>query len=135
MSKLPESLTSLDRRVLRQLGGGPDAVESAKDAARHGADSGFNGFISTHDCVAFFKRNRAAILALLSESASDMGETASATLAGFMVFMRVHRDQRITDPMAVLANTRHDDYDTVANALAWFALEETGRKLLDEEER
>ena len=134
MSKLPSSLTSLDRRVLRQLGGGSDAVESAKDAARHGADGGFNGFCYYTEAAAFFRRNRSAILALLSDSASDMGETSSATLAGFMVFMRVHRDQRITDPMAVLANPSHEDYDMVANALAWFALEECGRKLLSEEE-
>ena len=130
MSKLPSSLTSLDRRVLRQLGCHDDAVGSAKDAARHGADGCFNGFTHTAETVAFFKRNRKAILESLAELAHDCGEIPSQALANF----RCLKSAGITDPMAVLANTRHDDYDTVPNALAWFALDSTGIKLLNEEE-
>ena len=122
---LPSTLTSLDRRVLRQLGSGDDAVSSAKDAARHGADAGFGGFTYYAETVAFFKRNRSAILAMLSETASDMGMSASSVLAGFNCL------KGIADPMAILANPKHEEYDTVANALAWYALEECGRKLLD----
>lgn len=121
------NLSPLDKRVLRQLGGGSDAKASAIDAANHGADSGFGGFTYTSDCVGFFKRNRAAILDLLSEMADSMGETPSQVLACFRCLSGVQ------DPMAALANPRHEDYDTVANALAWFALEETGRKLADAE--
>lgn len=117
------NLSSLDRRVLRQLGGGKDAIQSAKDAASHGADSGFNGFVYTHECVAFFKRNRAAILGALTEMASDCGQTSSAMLAGFRCL------KGIEDPMAALANPKSEDCDMVANALAWFALEECGRHI------
>ena len=44
---------------VRQLGGGAEAIESARDAARHGADSGFHGFIYYAETVAFFKRHLA----------------------------------------------------------------------------
>ena len=84
----------------------------------------------TWECVAFFKRNRKAILESLAELANDCGEIPSQALANF----RRLKSAGITDPMAVLANTRHDDFDAVANALAWFALEACGRKFLDEEE-
>lgn len=126
MSKLPNTLNPLDRRVLRQLKGNhDDVIATAKDAARHGADSGFGGFTYHVETVAFFKRNRKAILESLAALADDCGQTSSEMLAGFKCL------EGITDPMAILANPSHDDHGTVANALAWFALEETGRKLLD----
>ncbi len=124
MASILSQLNPLEKRVLRQLGGGKDAIDSAADAARHGADAGFGGFISTHDCVAFFKRNKAAILQALKDLANDIGETPSSMLKSFKYL------KDIDDPMLALHDPRSDDYDTVANSLAWFALEETGQHIL-----
>lgn len=121
------TLTSLDKRVLRQLGGGAEAKSYAEDAANHGADAGFPGFTYYSDTVAFFKRNRSAIMELLEEMAGSMGMGTSSLLAGFRCLKGLE-----ADPMTILAHgARHEEYTQVANALAWFALEETGRKLVD----
>lgn len=127
MSQTPTlaSLTPLQRAVIRRMGGGREAIETAIEAGRHGADAGWPGFTYYTDTVSFYKRHRSDIMDMLAEMADSMGETPSAVLAGF----RCLRDAGIDDPMAVLANPRSDDYTTVANALAWFALEETGRAL------
>ena len=125
---LPSTLSPLDRRVLRQLGGGTDAIESAKDAARHGADGGFPGFVYYHETAAFFRRNRAAMLGQLREAAGDAGMTSSELLASFRCL------KGITDPLSALVDPKHEDFATVANALAWFALEACGSVLLNAEE-
>jgi hypothetical protein len=124
MASILSQLNPLEKRVLRQLGGGTAAIEYAADAARHGANGGFPGFIYYTETVAFFQRNRKAILANLKALAEDIGETPSQLLKGF----RVLKD--VADPMLTLTDKNDDDYTTVANALAWFALEETGQHIL-----
>ncbi len=124
MASILSQLTPLEKRVLRQLGGGKDAIGSAADAARHGADGGFGGFTYYTDTTAFFRRNRKAILTLLDEAADGMGETASSLLKSFKYL----KDLR--DPMLALADQNHEDYTLVANSLAWFELEETGQHIL-----
>lgn len=124
MPSILSQLNPLEKRVLRQLGGGKDAIESAADAARHGADGGFGGFTYYTDTVKFFKRNKAAILANLKALGEEIGETPSSMLKNFKYL------KDIDDPMLALHDPRSDDYDTVANSLAWFALEETGHHIL-----
>jgi hypothetical protein len=124
-NKLP-FLTPLDKRVLRRLGGGPDAIESAKDAANHGADDGFRGFIYHTETSDFVKRNRRAILTQLEADADDQGITVSELLKSFRCL------KYIKDPMlAVAKGVFHEDHYAVCDALAWYALESCGRKLVD----
>jgi hypothetical protein len=120
------TLSPLTRSVLRQLGGGTEARERAKDAARYGAAGGFPGFIYYKETVAFFKRHKSKILAALREDADSMGEDWAKMLAGFRCFKGL-------DPACALAvGPLHEDYETVANGLAWYALERAGMELENE---
>jgi len=123
-------LSKLHRAVLRQLGGGADAQKSALDAAEHGADGGFHGFIYFTETVKFFERNRKEILARLKENADDQGVTVGDVLGQSWRGL-----VGVSEPLFVLAiGSSHEDYQTVANALAWFALEDCGHVLQNEQE-
>ncbi len=109
--------------VLRQLGGGKEAIQTAIDAANHGADGGFNGFSYYSDTVKFAKRNLKKILPLVEQEASDIGEPP---LEGWRSLKSVRC------PLLALADKSNEDHDLVMNALAWWALETVGRALEDE---
>lgn len=117
--------------VLRQLGGGRDAVESAKDAARHGADGGFHGFIRYTDTAGFARRNRRKIADAVSEMAADLGVSSDVSLVrGFRCLEGADVSER--DIAAALWGGPPESEDglrLVSNALAWFALEEVGHAL------
>lgn len=111
--------------VLRQLGGGKDAVQSAIEAGRHGTDAGWPGFTWYSDTVPFAKRNKRAILECAAELAGEMGTDTVALVKGFQCLKGVEGVE------AVLLGTSRDADSTTAvyNALAWFALEEVGSAL------
>lgn len=98
--------------------------------ARHGVDGGFAGFTWHSDTVAFFKRNRAAIVERLREDAPDLGsESAFALVKSFRCLQPVDAE-REESIMRCLCGARLRDDDTqVANALAWYAAEEIAREL------
>jgi hypothetical protein len=123
------------------------------EAGNHGADAGWPGFTYTSDTAAFFKANRADIKALVEEMASDMGETPLDMVAGFRYLAgcelrrthtgymddraeainRAHKAEYYPSISRCLYGGRLTDEDNdVANALAWFALEEVGRWLESE---
>lgn len=116
----------LVRAVVRQLGG----KDYLLDVANHGAAVGFPGFTYYSDTVAFYKRNRAQIIELCHQLADDLGEDMVSMIAGFNCL-------RTSDPAdaralrdeigKILYGRVGDDQRNVANALAWFALEEVAR--------
>ncbi len=131
--------------VLRQLGGGADARQSLEDIARHGIDGGFCGFVYYKDTVAFFKRHRKAIVALVAQQADEMGENPAEMVAGFncLAGRELKRDSGYGPDREALRHNKAklaeympsvcrclyggrltDEDDVVANALAWFAGEE-----------
>jgi hypothetical protein len=124
----------LHTAVIRQLGGGKDAISSAKDAARHGADGGFAGFTYYSDTQAFTARHRAAIAACVEEMAIDLGEDPIKLVQGFGCFRNDQPSGKAVALALYGGNAKDEDRQNVENALAWFALEEVGRRLLDEEE-
>lgn len=117
------------------------------DAGAHGADAGWPGFTYTSDTVAFFKANRADIQKLVQERADDLGETPLEMVAGFrclggtdanLARLRSGNDRDGRHALAeyypsvskcLYGGRLNDDDHNVANALAWFALEEVGRWL------
>lgn len=109
--------------VLRQLGGGKDAVQSAIEAGRHGADAGWPGFTWYRDTVPFGRRHKRAILECAAELAGDLGTVG--LVKSFQCLKGVDGVE------AVLLGTSRDEDATTAvyNALAWFALEEVGHAL------
>lgn len=125
--------------VLRQLGGGREAILAAIDAANHGADGGFHGFCYYTDTEAFAKRNRAKIAECLAEMARAFGTSTFELVRSF----RCLKDDEYTDEHLGAAlftgkerpakNASSDDADAVLlirNALAWFALEEVGHAII-----
>jgi hypothetical protein len=129
----------LARAVLRQLGGGADAVQSARDAAEHGADGGFGGFTYSNDCRDFVRRNKAAIKEAVQEMARDLGEDEIQMIRGFNCLStrgrtEIHYDCMTSEVASVLYGDGSDAGDMAAkiyDALAWFALEEVGRSITD----
>jgi hypothetical protein len=117
----------LIRSVLLQLGG----RESLEDISRHGISGGFSGFIYYSETVAFYKRNRKDILALLKEYASDFGLHSAAEVVSGFNCLKGNSD--LQESIGRCLYGRITDEDTmVANALAWFAAEEVARAFCDE---
>lgn len=136
----------LIRAVLRQLGGGKEAIDTLRDVNRGGADAGFVGFTYYIDTVAFFKRCRKEIVALAEQRADELGENVAEMVARFNCL--AGRDLTLRDSEYVRRRAINqfmpsvsrclyggrltDDDDGVANALAWFALEEVARAFEEE---
>lgn len=124
----------LARAVFRQLGEtGEELLSSLRDVARHGANTGWSGFTYYTDTVAFFKRNRKEIVALVESMASDLGEEPIKMVAGFNC-LRDDDTAYASAARALYGGRIRDDDIQVANALAWFALEEVARAVEDMEE-
>lgn len=120
----------LSEAVIEQLGDD----ESLPDIASHSADAGWNGFTYYKDTVAFFKANRRAICARLREDAQEFGiGTALEMLKGFNCLKgRWDADMEDSAMRCLSGAAITDADDTVANALAWYALEEIARELCPE---
>lgn len=106
--------------VIRQLGG----RDSLRDVANHGADAGYPGFTYKADTVAFFRRHRATINALVERMADDLGELAIDMVRGFRCLGNDYTQAEIARAMY---GNGGESCDTTQNALAWFALEEVAR--------
>jgi hypothetical protein len=123
--------------VLRQLGGGKDAVSSAIDAAQHGADAGFPGFTYYADTTAFAILNRMNIGYSLALQADDLGEDGPVSLV--RKFRCLSGGNAPSEEAIALAlyggrippgnEDLEDEIGTVLNALAWWALEEVGHAI------
>lgn len=87
--------------------------DELKDAAEHGADGGWQGFTYYTDTARFYDKNEKLIWDLLEAMADDLGTTPLKLVSNF----------KCADAIC--------DLPTFKNALAWFALEEAGRLILD----
>ena len=118
----------LVRAVVRQLGGWEEAKHSMPDIARHGIDGGFHGFIYYVDTVAFFKRNKKAILAMADECSRDFGYDSALYLFSTFNCMKGFSQDEIA--RAIYAG-KGDCKEQIMNCLAWFAGEEVSRSYYD----
>lgn len=131
---------ALTRAVLKALGGGKEARSYVQDAANHGADSGFPGFTYYKDTVAFYERYRRFIWLRLIADSEEFGDNGVvATVENFGCFRSRDAGERRALRRAINAlmldcvkvNWDIPEQVDVANALAWYALEEVGRELTD----
>lgn len=127
------TLTTLQKNVIEQLSGSSrltqETRETLEDVTRGGASGGFSGFIYYNETVAFFKKNRHEIIAMVEEMSEEFGQDPVQFVASFNC-LDDDRETRAEIARALYGNLKKDDY-LVANALAWFALEETARQLTD----
>ena len=134
--KAAQEVHPLASAVLRQLGGGRDAIGLARDAANHGADGGFPGFTYSVDCRAFYRRNKKEINKAMSEMADDCGLGGLFDMVrGFGTFR--HDESKPTDEEigSVMYGDGSDAGDMASrlyDVFAWFALEEVGRAIVDQ---
>jgi|ERR1022692_299829 hypothetical protein len=118
----------LIRAIVRQAGGWITFKEMAADVANHGADSGFNGFIYYTETAAFYARNRPAILEYAGNMASELGEGLVEMVRNFNCLGDEFTPEEIGQ---TLYGSRSKHNTQVANALAWFALEEVARSFVN----
>ena len=119
----------LIRAVSRQLGSWESFTNYADDIQNHGAGGGFGGFVYYRETVQFYRRNRAAILALLESLADDLGEDLLSLVASFNCLRHYKLTQN--EVAQALYLSKGEWVDTVQNAMAWFALEEVARAYCD----
>jgi len=119
--------------VLRQLGGGADAVTSAIEAGNHGADAGWSGFTYYTDTSRFAKAHRGAIAKLAAETAADFGQGLIEMVKRFVCLKGLEDADEAVSLALFGGKPRNkdiaDEVLLVENALAWFALEEVGRAI------
>jgi len=124
-SNIPATLI---RSVVRQCAPWEEFKEIAQDVASHGADAGFGNFIYYSDTVAFTKRNRKYIIELLQDQCSEFGiDNIYQFIASFNCLHGNYSSEEIAESFY-----RDNDARTqVYNALAWYALEEVARAVVD----
>ena len=122
-------MRNLEKAVLKQLGG----KESCQDVVNHGADAGYPGFTYYTDTCKFYKDNKAEIIQLAKEVASDGFQDLLIMVSQF----RCLKDMDLTPYEISLALENKGDEDNITlvqNAMAWFALEEVSHRVTEEEE-
>lgn len=117
---------ALIRAVVRQCGGWSTFKDMAQDVTNHGANSGFSGFTYYVDTIAFFKKNKKAIMELANDQACDFDMDTYKMIADFGC-LKVD----VGSVADAIHNPRTEDIDSVRNALAWYALEEVSRSYVD----
>lgn len=115
----------ITRSILRQL----DRDQLA-DVARHGADAGWPGFTYTADTVQFYKSHKADIIEMAKQMADDLGNSMIGMIRNFRCLTNAGKPDYTEDEIAeAIYAGRGESADTIRNAIAWFALEETAREL------
>lgn len=116
-------LVAVAKTVARQMGGvNQNTLEEleAVNRASAGAAAGFIGFTYYDDTVAFWRKNRAKIIALMNEEAEAIGyESAFEMVRGFRSL-----EEATTDETArALYGRFNEDLTQIYNSFAWHALE------------
>lgn len=135
-------LSKLQAAVLNQLGyesyskgdyypdRDTEVYSTLQDIASHGADAGYVGFTYYADTCRFTLANWVDIIDLTRVMAHDLGVGSLCELiAGF----RCLSGTSVSEVETVLMAPSYDneDHNQVLNALAWFALEETARAIVE----
>lgn len=118
----------LIRATVRQFGSWEYFTECARDITEHGADAGFGQFVYYADTCAFYAKHRALILALVAEMADSLGEDQLTMVRNFNC---LGKDYTLEEVGETLYSPKNKHQTQVANALAWFTLEEVARSFVD----
>jgi hypothetical protein len=118
-------MKNLIRAVNKQTGGSLSQI--ASDVSNYGAAVGFCGFIYYCDTVKFSEKNRVIIRAALKEIADQLGMNWLEVITSFQCLRGTSADE-IEEGVF---DSESEHYQQVQNALAWFALEEAARFIVD----
>ena len=119
---------SLKTAVLEQLSIDTDNITEEdtgmlEDIANNEADAVWVGFTYYSDTVTFYADNKSDIIDLASEYAEMFGSTMSEMIAGFGCVNETAAEVE----QCLIEGEGDENYTSIANALAWFALEEVAR--------
>jgi len=107
--------------VVEQLGYddlNEECLQTLGDVARHGANSGFSGFIYYFETSSFYARNQRLIVNYLQEESREMG------MANALELVQSFRCAKGFDELEIAKALVTIDIDSkIANCLAWYALE------------
>lgn len=118
----------LIRAVVRQIGGWESFTKSAHYVVDLGADAGYAGFIYYTDTCKFYVNNRKTINILVDDTAWALGTNSISMVRMFTCLGLVYTVDEVAQ---TLYGPRSQHQTQVANALAWFALEEVCRSYVD----
>lgn len=123
---------ALIRAVVKQSGGWSEFKERANDITNHGVDAGVSGWIYYSETVPFWRKNRKLIIELANSVANDVSEQALYTVQHFNCLCNHGEPIYSADEIGQALYRHHtDEFTSVHNALAWFALEEVARSYVD----
>lgn len=117
----------LIRAVVRRCGGWDSFKEITEDVSNHGGFVGFHGFIYYSDTCKFYDNNKRLIVEFAEQMAYEFGQDVIMFVFGFNCLKGATK-QEVIDTL--FKSKRYHDA-SVANALAWFVLEEVSRSYCD----
>jgi hypothetical protein len=122
----------ITRAILRKLN-----REELADVAKHGADTGWNGFTYYTETNNFFKAHKADILAMAKQDADDFGQEMLQMVQGFNCLSDKNNSKgkplySLDEIAAALHSDKGEGSTVIRNALAWYALEAVARELSPE---
>lgn len=116
----------LIRAVVRQSGGWASFQETASDITNYGVNGGFSGWTYHTETCEFYAKNQPLIVELAEQIADDIGyQSAQDMVKGFNCL-----DATLSEIEYTLYGTRRQHDTQVANALAWFVVEEVVRSFI-----
>jgi hypothetical protein len=135
-------LTDLQLAVIEQLGytevswlnAEEELTSLLRDIANSGADAGWPGFCYYCDTCDFTDAHRAHIVATIEDMADSLGEDPITMVRNFRC-LGTDNPVSASEVRLCLYYGQAPDNDAttlIENALAWFALEETARTLVEE---
>lgn len=118
-------LAAVAKSVIKQLGCGVtfEGLTELHSVTRCscGAAGGFSGFVYYSDTVAFWRKNRAKITALMNYEADGLGEGSAFDMVSRF---RSLKDFTPGEIGRALYGNFCDDLTQIYNTFAWYALEE-----------
>jgi len=95
------------------------------NCAEYGANVGISGFIYYNETIAFFKKNRIAIVNHIERTAEELGTDIISMVQNFGVFRNSEKPTPSEIGKALWGNQRNfNNSVTLYNVFAWYALEE-----------
>ena len=114
-------LATVAKAVKNQMGMPlAEMLENLYSISRHSIADGYTGFIYYSETVAFWRKNRAKISALMNYEADSMGENVLQMVSRFRSLEGFTADEI----GRALYGNFNDDLTKIYNTFAWFAAEE-----------
>ena len=121
----PDMGSDLATDVINQYGGFDVLAECHADVCNHGIDSGFNGWIATHDMVDFYAKHEKTILNFAKEYAKELGYEGLLEMVS--EFNRIRGEYNLSEIAEGLYDPESEYHSTIAEMMAWFVAEEMAR--------